>query len=136
MMAILIGAVSLAALAQVLVSYCRSVLASACKVALSDRVRELTGTNGKNLAADDFGRVVQLVRLCAEHDVDRAGVSAVGAYYRLVGLLGGKSKAPVTGLSAWALRERENCSHFAAVVLDRCISSSRSMFAQQAGDRF
>jgi hypothetical protein len=34
----------------------------------------------------------------------------------------------------WAGSEGTSCSHFASVVLDRCISSSRSLFAEQAGD--
>lgn len=135
MMAILIGAVSLAALAQLFMSYCRSVLASARKVELSDRVRELADMSGKSLAADDFDRFVQLVHLCPEHDADRAGIRAVGAYYRLLHALGDKFGAHISGLAAWVDRERESCSHFAAVVLERSILSSRSLVTQQAGDR-
>ena len=135
MTAALIGVISVAALAQIFVSYCRSVLASARKVELSDRVRELAGMNGKGLAADDFDRVVQLVRLCPEHDADRMGVRAIGAYFRLLHVFDRMFGALISGLVPWTERERENCSHFAAVVLDRCISSNRSLFTQQAGDR-
>jgi hypothetical protein len=135
MMAAIIGAISLGAFAQVFVSYCRSVLASARKVELSNRVRELADLNGKNPAADDFDRIVQLVRLCPEHDADRTGVRAIGIYYRLLHLLGDKFGALSPGLTAWTDRERESCAHFAAVVLERCISSSRSLFTRQAGDQ-
>ena len=134
MMAALICVVSVAALAQVFVSYCRSVLASARKVDLSDRVVEVADMEGKRLAAGDFDRMMQLVHLCPEHDADRTGVRAIGAYYRLLNFLGRVFGAMISGLAAWTERERENCSHFAGVVLDRCISSSRSLFTQQAGE--
>ena len=133
-MAALISVVSVAALAQVFVSYCRSVLTSAKNVELSDRVLEVTDMAGRNPAADDFDRLMQFVRLCPDHDPDRRGVRAICAYYRLLKFLVRMFGGLISGLSAWAEREREDCSHFAAVVLDRCISSSRSIFTQEAGD--
>src|SRR5277367_918657 len=134
MMASLIAAVSLAALVQVFVSYCRSVLASARKVELSTRVVALAGMEGESLAADDFDRVLQLVRLCPEHDMDRTGVRAIGTYYRLLQVLRRMIGAFNPGVAVWTERESRSCSHFAAVVLDRSISSSRSLFTQQASD--
>jgi hypothetical protein len=135
MMAALIAAVSLAALAQVFVSYCRSVLASARKVELSARVVALAGMEGESLTAGDFDRVLQLVRLCPEHDADRTGVRAVEIYYGLLLILGRVIGALNPRVSIWTEHERQGCSHFAAAVLDRCISSSRSLFTQQASDR-
>src|SRR5271154_3188941 len=135
MMAALIAAVSLAALVQVFVSYCRSVLASARKVELSARVAALAGMESDGLAADDFERVLQLVRLCPEHDGDRTGVRAIGAYYGLLQVLRRVIGAFNPGVAQWTEYEGRSCSHFAAVVLDRSISSSRSLFTQQAGDR-
>jgi hypothetical protein len=38
-------------------------------------------------------------------------------------------------LAAWFERERESCSYFAAVALDRRISHSRDLFSQQLADR-
>jgi hypothetical protein len=134
MMATLIAAVSLAALAQVYVSYCRSVLASARKVELSARVAALAAIEGESVAAGDFDRVLQLVRLCPEHDADRTAVRAIGTYYRLLQFLSRVIGAFHPGVTIWTEHESQGCSHFAAVVLDRCISSSRSLFTQQAGD--
>lgn len=134
MIAEFIGAFSLAALGQVFVSYCRSVLASAKKTELSDRVLKVAGMEGRTLVAEDFDRFVQLVHLCPEHDSDRTGLRAVSAYYRLLRVLDRLFGGMISSLTPWSERERENCSYFAAVVLDRCISSSRSLFAQQAGD--
>jgi hypothetical protein len=134
MMATLIAVVSLAAFVQVFVSYCRSVLASARKVELSGRVAALAGVEGESLAADDFDRVLQLVRLCPEHDADRTGVRAIRIYYRLLQILSRSVGAFNPGMAIWTERESEGCSHFAAVVLDRCISSSRRLFTQKASD--
>jgi|SRR5579863_6934162 hypothetical protein len=135
MLAALICVVSLAALAQVFVSYCRSILASAKKVELSARVLDVADMNGRSLTADDFDRVVQLVRLCPDHDTDRTGIRSIGVYYRLLPVADGLLGAMISSLPAWTEHEREACSHFAAVVLERCISSSRRLFTQQAGDR-
>jgi hypothetical protein len=38
-------------------------------------------------------------------------------------------------VAAWAEQERESCSYFAAVALDRRISYSRDLFTQQIADR-
>jgi len=133
-MAALIAAVSLAALVQVFVSYCRTVLASAGKVELSARVVALAGMEGESLAAGDFDRVLQLVHLCPEYDADRTGVRAIGTYYRMLQVLDRLAGAFNPGVATWTEREGRSCSHFAAVVLDRCISSSRSLLTQQASD--
>jgi hypothetical protein len=133
--AALIAGVSTVALFPLFVSYCGSALAAARKVELSDRVSALADVHAQSVSADDFDRILQLVRLCPEYDADRSGVRAIAAYYRTIQALNGVFGALSPGLAAWTARERLNCSHFAAVVLDRCISSSRSLFTQQATDR-
>ncbi len=133
-MATLIAVVSLAALVQIFVSYCRSVLASASKVELSARVVSLTGMEGDSPVAGDFDRIVQLVRLCPSHDADQIGVRAIATYYRLLQFLGRVVGTLHPGVAIWAGHEGTSCSYFAAVVLDRSISLSRSLFAEQAGD--
>jgi hypothetical protein len=135
MMAILIAAVSLAALVQVFISYCRSVLAAARRVELSARVVALAGMEGENLVANDFDRILQLVHLCPEHDADRTGVRAIGTYYRLLQVLNSVFGGLNPRVALWTEHESASCSHFAAVVLDRCISSSRNFLTQQASDQ-
>ena len=41
----------------------------------------------------------------------------------------------IPGFGPWTERERQSCSHFAAVALDRRISYSRDLFTQQVADR-
>jgi len=131
----LIYVVSLAALVQFFFYYCRSVLASSKKVELSARVREAAGVGGDSVAAEDFERFLQLVRLCPESSTDRARIRAVGTYYSLLHVLARLSRTTVPRVAAWVDREQKGCSHFAAVALDRRISLSRDLFVQQVGSR-
>jgi hypothetical protein len=134
MIAALIAGASTVALFPLFVSYCGTVLASARRVDLSDRVSALADVEGRNVAANDFDRILQFVRLCPEYDADRAAVRAITLYYRALQALEHVFGATSPDLAAWTARERANCSHFAAVVLDRSISSSRRLITQQASD--
>ncbi len=135
MIAALICAFSLAIFLQFFVSYCRSILASSRKVALSDRVREVTSIADHEVAADDFNRLLQLVRLCPERGDDQSEIRAVGTYYGLLEVLSRVSTRMAPGLAGWFEQERQNCSYFAAVALDRRISYSRDLYTQQLTDR-
>ena len=86
MMAGLIFAFSLAALLQFFVSYCRSVIAASSKRALSPDVQDVIGIT-KKATGDDFERVMQFLHLCPERREDRNSIQAIGAYFRLLGVL-------------------------------------------------
>ena len=128
------AAASLVALVPLYVSYCGTLLASAKRIELSDRVSTLADVSDRSVSADDFDRILQLVRLCPEHDAHRARVHAIETYYRMLHMSGRAVGGLSPSLAAWTERERANCSHFAAVVLDRCISSSRRLLTREAGD--
>lgn len=134
MAAALICVISIAVFLQFFVSYCRSVLAVSRKVDLSDRVREVSGIAGRNIGADDFARLVQLLRLCPEQGDDQTEIRAVGTYYSLLRIFRTFAGFLVPGIGPWTERERQNCSHFAAVALDRRISYSRDLFTRQVAD--
>ena len=133
MIATLICVVLLALVTQ-FAFYCRSVLASASEVELSDHVLEVMGTGSDSIVADDFNRFLQLVRLCPEHAHKRSQIRAVAAYYDLLPTLERASRKLAPRVSFWAETERQRCSRFAAVVLDRSISSSRDLFTRHAAD--
>lgn len=135
MIAALISVISLAALLQFCISYCRSVIAASRRVALSEQVREITGIENSNLGGDEFDRLLQLVRLCPERSDDRAEINFVGAYYEFLQLLRRVARPVVPRIAEWAEQERESCSYFIAVVLDRRISYSRDLLAQQMADQ-
>jgi len=135
MIAALICVISIAAFLQFFVSHCRSILVASRAITLSDRVREVTGVAGPNVSADDFHRLLQLVRLCPEQSDDQVDIRAVGTYYSILRLLGSFCSKLVPSASVWADQERQKCSYFAAVALDRRISYSRDLLVQQAVER-
>src|SRR5271170_1308754 len=130
MMAAFIFAFSLLTLLMFFVSYCRSLTASSTHHLLSEEVRDITGM-GIPASGADFVRVVQLLRLCPEHPADRGSLRIIGAYYALLNLSQKTFARFLHAISQWAENERANCSHFAAVALDRCIAFNREMLAQQ-----
>jgi hypothetical protein len=130
MMAALIFVVSLVTMLMFFISYCRSLMASSSRHALSTEVRDVTGITTVP-SGGDFARVMQLLKLCPERREDRTGLQAVGMYYNLLSLLQ-KAVAPILpSLQAWAEQERAGCANFAAVVLDRRIAFSREILLQQ-----
>ena len=135
MIAALICVISVALFLQFFVWYCRANLAASRAVALSDRVREVTGIADQEVGADDFNRLLQLVRLCPERGDDQSEIRAVGTYYGLLAVLNRISRPIAGGVAAWTEQERKSCSYFAAVALDRRISHSRDLFTQQITDR-
>ena len=105
MIVALICVVSLAALGQVFVSYCRSALASARKADLSERFWEVADIETKTLSAEDFDRIFQLVRLCPDYDDGRGEIRAVELYCRMLDSLGRAADSLLPGVAAWSARE-------------------------------
>jgi hypothetical protein len=132
MIAAFICALSVGVLLQFLVSYCRSILAASGKIELSERVREVAGMGRRSVAAGDFARFLQLVHLCPDYEADETELRAIGVYFDLLRVLGHVSSVLSPRVARWAERERQSCSHFAAVALDRRISYNCGLFAQQA----
>jgi hypothetical protein len=135
MIAALIFVVSLAVLLQFFVSYSRSIIAAYRKSELSEQVREVVGIEGQEVGSEEFGRLVQLVRLCPQKSDDQTDLRVVGLYYRMLGLLRTVAKSLAPRVSNWAERERTDCTYFVAVALDRRIAYSRDLLAQQMSDR-
>jgi hypothetical protein len=130
----LLTCVALLAAVVQFVYYCRSALTSARKAKLSDHVLEVAGVENETLVAGDFPRFLELARLCPEHAADRTEMLAVRIYYDLLRAVENASREFIPGISSWAERERQNCSHFAAVVLDRSIISGRNLSAAHVTD--
>ena len=130
MMAAIILVCSLVLFLQFFVFYCRSLIAVSAKQALSPEVQEVTGIQ-RTASGEDFHRVMQLLHLCPERPEDRNGIQAVSVYFRLLNLLSASLARFVPSMLAWTQVERGHCTHFAAVALERRISFSRDMLAQQ-----
>lgn len=130
MMAAIILVCSVIFLLQFFVSYCRSLIIASAKETLSEEVREVTGI-ARDASPDDFLRVVQLLHLCPERPEERGEIKAVGAYFRVLGVLRATVARLVPSVQGWADLERGHCTHFAAVVLGRRITFSRNLLVQQ-----
>ncbi len=130
MTAAIIFVISMAALLQFFISYCRSLIAASSKQVLSPEVKDVTGIQ-KFASGDDFNRVMQLLQLCPERPEDRNSVQAIGAYFKILNFLRSTVARIVPSMQVWTELERGHCAYFAAVALERRISFSRDMLAQQ-----
>jgi hypothetical protein len=130
MMAAIILVCSVILFLQFFVFYCRSLIAVSSKQALSPEVKDVTGIQ-RAASGEDFKRVMQLLQLCPERPEDRNGIQAIGAYFSLLNFLNWTVARLLPSMHVWAETERGNCAYFAAVALDRRISFSRDMLAQQ-----
>jgi hypothetical protein len=130
MMAAVIFVISVAALMQFFVSYCRSLIAASARRVLSVDVQDVIGIR-RSASGEDFARVMQFLHLCPDRREDRNGVKAIGAYFRLLGAVGITMGRLIPSLRAWTESERSQCAYFAAVALDRRIAHNRDMFAEQ-----
>lgn len=130
MMAGIILACSVVLLLQFFVSYCRSLIAASSSQVLSPEVQDVTGIQ-RTASGEDYKRVMQLLQLCPERPEDRNSIQAVSAYFQLLNFMRSTVARLVPSMQAWTDLERGHCAYFAAVALERRISFSRDMLAQQ-----
>jgi hypothetical protein len=130
MMAALVFVVSVVIFLQFFVFYCRSLIAVSSKQPLSPEVQDVTGIQ-RTASGEDFNRVMQLLHLCPERPEDRKGIQAIGAYFRMLSFLRSTIARLAPSMKAWTESERGHCTYFAAIALERRISFSRDMLAQQ-----
>jgi len=131
MAAALILGFSSVALLQFFVSYCRSIIAASTAQPLSEQVREVTGIRDRQIRGEEFLRLLQLTSLCPDSGADQTAITAVRAYFRIVSFARVALRGVIPGIVSWTEAELSGCAHFAAVALDRRISHSRNLMAQQ-----
>jgi hypothetical protein len=129
-MATVIFLISVAALLQLFISYCRSLIATSIKHPLSAEVRDVTGIPN-SASGEDFARVTQLLDLCPERPEERGRLRVINAYFALLNIIRSTVARLIPALSNWTEMERGQCAYFVAVALDRRIAFSRDMLANQ-----
>jgi hypothetical protein len=134
MIAALILAVSIAALLQFFISYCRSVIATSAVQPLSEQLREVTGIRNREIQGEQFGRLVRLARLCPDAGGDHRAIASIQIYFQLLGI-GRATLKMIPNAAAWTERELSRCAYFAAIALDRRITYSRGLMAEQVSIR-
>ncbi len=136
MIAALVLFVSCGATLELFVAYCRSAIASTRDCILSEQARSLACLAGNRISAEQFISVMRLVKICPAVNADSGNVAAVEIYFHAVTLAGNAAQRVGWNLPNWAERERVSCAFFAAVSLDRRISGSRDLVAQQMSNGF
>jgi hypothetical protein len=114
------------------VAYCRSLLAQASEAKLSEVARKAIAAASGTISAEDFQRLLAMARLCPFGQKDKASLRVMCVYHLLLqGLYGicSRMSDPFVG---WTDRERQRCSYFVAIKLDRRIVNTRALFAEQA----
>ncbi|HEV2205069.1 MAG TPA: hypothetical protein VGR36_00925 [Candidatus Acidoferrales bacterium] len=123
MIASLIFVLSLGALAQFAVSYCRTLLLNSNEITLSTRLQEVAGVS-EYCSPADFDRIVQLIRFAPQMRDDAGQMRAISLYYRLTRVVSTLVSPLSREASNWFDSELSRCSHFAAVALDRRLATA------------
>lgn len=131
MIAAMIFAISILTLLQFFVSYSRSLIAASRGQELSEQAREICGATARSVPGDQFRRLLALIALCPEPGGDGFQVWVVASYFRLLDLARTVLSWANPSAATWIEAERGGCAYAAAVALDRRISHSRMLMAQQ-----
>jgi len=122
--ALLILAISIAALVQFFVSYCRSLVSVYAKVEISREAMETAGLPAGHVDAGEFSRLMALVRQCRVVADDSTQLGAVRLYYAVLTALE-KFCLLLPASCSWFHRERSGCAHMVGVALDRRMANLR-----------
>jgi hypothetical protein len=114
---------SVGALVQFAVSYCRAVLLNSSEITVSKRVQEVAGV-ADTCSSFDFDRVMQLIRFAPELRDDAGQMRAISIYYRLTRVASALVSPLSREASTWFESELSRCTHFAAVALDRRLAAA------------
>jgi len=133
MSAVLIVTISFLTLLQFFVSYCHSLIAESQAHELSVYAREISGITARRARGDQFQRLLQLLAMCPGPGGDVHRVRAMSAYFGLLSMMRRLLNWGAPAMSQWIEAERGGCAYVVAVALDRRISYSRMLMAQQAG---
>jgi hypothetical protein len=129
MVAVIIFAVSMAALAQFALYYWRATISGVASHAISDRIRVAAGITHAMIGARDFHNIIVLNHLSPDLRGPNGAFRAIRAYYSVVEKLG--RIAP--GISRWADAEMTTCSRYVAVLMDQHLERNMACAAQVRG---
>ncbi|MGH9739362.1 MAG: hypothetical protein ACRD4X_12380 [Candidatus Acidiferrales bacterium] len=116
------------------VAYCRSLLAQASETTLSAAGQEAIAAESEAISAKDFRGLHALARLCPFVQKHEASPRAMSVYYFLLQGLSGICSQMCDAFARWTERERQKCSYFVVVRIDRRVASARALLAEQTSD--
>lgn len=115
MVAALILAISIVALINFALSYCRATLTGVSGQPVSSEVRAAAGVEKECITGRDFKALAGILSLTPGGS---SGVGFVGLYYHVVEAMAQFAR-PKTAIAAWTEREMAICAHYVGVQIDR-----------------
>lgn len=109
-------------LAKFAVSQWRAIWITAASQPLSDALELAAGIDEASLSSQDFGALIALCEKLSPGLQKSSWLKEISIYYRLVSILEQLGRFNIPSFSAWARREMQICSRYAAVVLDQSLS--------------
>ena len=113
------------------IAYCRSLLVEASEAKLSEAAQKAIAADSGTISAEDFQRLLALARLCPFGQNDDISLSAICVYHLLLQGLHSISPRVSEAFARWVEQERQRCSYFVAVKLDRRIANARACWSEQ-----
>lgn len=124
MFAAMLFTISVVAMSQFALYYCRAVLAGVAAQPVSDRVLAAAHVEDGHLLPQHFETLAELHELTPDLKPNPSSLGLVRLYYRLVQGLG---LLPM--LAAWSEQERLVCARYAAVQVDRRLQANLALAA-------
>jgi hypothetical protein len=113
------------------VAYCRSLLVEGSEAKLSEAAQKAIAAESGTISAKDFERLLALARLCPFGQNDEASLRAICVYHLLLQGLHSISSRMFEAFARWGEQERQRCSYFVAVKLDRRIANACACWSEQ-----
>ena len=113
------------------VAYCRSLLHQASRNELSAAALNAIAVASASVSPEDFHRLRALLGLCPLGRTDAFPLAAMSFYFLLLKGIYAISSRISRSIANWTERERQRCSHFVAVSLDKRIASAHKLRAEQ-----
>lgn len=130
MISLLVCAISVLAVIQFFVSYCRSILTAASRVELSERTRKAAGLPVPEPAEEEFERLMQLAELCPVPGKTIPEARVIVAYHSVLGFVHQVTEGKFKAMERWVVRERARCTYFAAVHLDQRLAFTQDLLRE------
>jgi hypothetical protein len=129
MFAAMLFTISIVALTQFAIYYCRAVLAGTAAQPVSEQVLAAASVENGRLLPEHFETLAGLHDLTPDLQHHRGGLGLVRVYYRFVQGLDLALGKHLPALAAWSEQERVICARYAAVQVGRRLQANLELAA-------
>lgn len=121
--------VSIVALAQFALYYCRAMLTGVAAQPIRTEILEAAQVEEARMCGADFEKLASLLILTPELKRSRGGLGFVPAYFKLIGKVSSLFGQISPALASWVEQERTLCARFAAVQVGRRLEANLAQAA-------